>query len=485
MRRVPRLIHRGTRGKHSVFRPGPGNKYNELPTFPKRPSFKDFQNSLRPASQAVVFDGCPDDPFKPSSTPIYQTSTFAQPSADAFGPYDYTRSGNPTRTALEKHVALLEQGHAAFAFSTGMSALKTVLDTVLQTGDELIVGDDIYGGMHRLISKVAAPQVGVSLKFVDTTDLSAVEAALTDKTRLVHIESPSNPMLRITDIRALSQMLRDHGVLLSIDATMMSPYLMKPLQLGADIVVHSATKFFGGHADAMGGFVVTNSNEITQQIAFIQNACGTALSPFDCWLFLRGIKTMSIRVEAQQRNAREIATLLNDHPDVTEVFYLGIPTEDPSRRHEQIVHESQALGPGSVLSFTTGSAELSRRFCDACRIFKLTVSFGSVNSLCEVVCQMSHASIDEEERHIPEDLVRLSIGIEDVEDLKQDIHQAFELAKSDIKDIRQFLKGQGEESDYPKIDGTLVASPGDGLLYDSAFADLPTAPAPHSSEDTP
>ena len=273
--------------------------YNEIPTFPVRPSFKNFQNSLRPASQVVVFDGCPNDPHHPSSTPIYQTSTFVQPSSAKFGSYDYTRSGNPTRTALEKHVALLEGAYAAFAFTSGMAALNTLTNTFLQAGDHLLLGSDIYGGMHRLATKITR-KLGASVSFVDTTDLGAVERALRPETRLCHIESPSNPMMRITDVRALAALLHRRGILLSIDSTMMSPCLMKPLTLGADVVVHSATKFFGGHADAMGGFVCVNEAELAKRVAFIQNAEGTALAPFDCWLFLRGIKTMALRVERAQ-----------------------------------------------------------------------------------------------------------------------------------------------------------------------------------------
>jgi cystathionine beta-lyase len=217
------------------------NEYNDIPTYPVRPSFRDFQNQLRPDSQTVVFDGCPDDPYHPSSMPIYQTSTFVQPTASQFGPYDYTRSGNPTRTALEKHVALLESAHAAFAFTTGMAALNTLTNTLLKSGDTLIIGADIYGGMHRLACKVTS-RMGVEVKFVDTTDLDLVAAAITPQTRLVHIESPSNPLMRVTDLRSLSALLHARGVLLSVDSTMMSPYLMKPLSLGADVVIHSATK---------------------------------------------------------------------------------------------------------------------------------------------------------------------------------------------------------------------------------------------------
>lgn len=415
--------------------------YNDIPTYPIRPSFRDFQNALRPASQTVVFDGCPNDPYHPSSMPIYQTSTYVQPSADEFGPYDYTRSGNPTRTALEKHVALLESAHAAFAFTSGMAALNTLTNTLLQSGDRLLVGADIYGGMHRLCSKVTS-KMGVEVGFVDTTDFAQVEAALQAKphTRLVHIESPSNPLMRITDLRGLAKLLHKHGVLLSVDNTMMSPCLLKPLSLGADVVVHSATKYFGGHADTMGGFVVVNDAKIANKVAFIQNAEGTALAPLDCWLFLRGIKTMAIRVERAQQNAGRVAALLQRHVLVKRVFYAGLDdhraagyaasgTADEeaaaaSRTRAAFeLHRSQAVGAGAVISFTTGSVAVSTRLCDSLRIFKTTVSFGSCNSLCEMPCTMSHASIDKEKRTLPDDLVRLSVGIEDWDDLREDLEQ--------------------------------------------------------------
>jgi len=403
--------------------------YNKIPTFPERPSFKDFQNTLQPASQCVVFDGCPDDPNKPSSTPIYQTSTFVQPSASEFGPYDYTRSGNPTRTALEKHLAMLARAHAAFAFTSGMTALMA---------------------MTRLM---------VSVKIVDTTDLQAVEAAITPGyTSLLHMESPSNPMMLVSDIPALSKILHKHNVLLSVDSTMMPPILQRPLQLGADIEIHSLTKFFGGHSDAMGGAVLVNTDKLAQSIAFYQNAEGTALSPLDCWLFLRGIKTLCLRVERAQQNALEIAKFLRDHPAVTHLYYPGLePSESDSDERKQFYklhfEVNKATGGGCVMSFTTGDAEFSKRFINFLRIFKITVSFGSVNSLVEMPCLLSHASIPEEERTLPLDLVRLSIGIEDVSDLKTDIKEAFLTA----------FRG-----------GSLQASVS---RFDSKFEDLPQIPS--------
>jgi len=256
-------------------------------------------------------------------------------------------------------------------------------------------------------------------------------------------------------------MLKRHNILLSIDSTMMSPYLMRPLQLGADIVVHSATKFFGGHADAMGGFVCVSDESLAQKIAFFQNAEGTALAPFDCWLFLRGIKTMGLRVERSQSNAIQIAQILAKHEQVSGVYFAGLKKDnDPSYD----IHKAQAEGPGCVISFTTGSLQLSKRFIDACRIFKLTVSFGSCNSLCEMPCTMSHASVDADKRTLPEDLVRLSVGIEDVRDLIEDIEQAFEMALSDIPDIKAYYKGEGYYDTSEKLE------------FDSQFEDLPKVP---------
>jgi cystathionine beta-lyase len=405
------------------------DSYNDLPTYPVRPSYKEFHSQLKIQTQCVVFEGAPRDPHKPSAVPIYATATFVQPSATEFGAYDYTRSGNPTRTALEKQVAMLEGAHAAFAFGSGMAALAAVT-RLLKAGDELIVGDDIYGGMHRLVSRVTGALHGVKVKFVDTTDLDTVRAALTPSTRMLHMESPTNPMMRITDVRRLASILHDAGVLLSIDSTMMSPILQRPLYLGADIVVHSATKFFGGHSDVMGGLVCLRDEELSKRIAFFQNAEGSGMEPFSCWLFLRGIKTLALRVERAQANAQLVAEYLSHQAAAKQLFYPGIKPKDLSSRagRDYAIHFSQASGAGCVMSFTTGSVAVSRRLIDALRIFKLTVSFGSVNSLCEMPCVMSHASIPADKRRLPDDLIRLSIGIEEPEDLIADIAQAFELA---------------------------------------------------------
>lgn len=426
-------------------------RYDDLPTFPLRPNFAGFRNSLRPASECVVFDGCPQDPYHPSNTPIYQTSTFVQPSCSEFGAYDYTRSGNPTRTALEKHVALLEQAAAAFAFASGMAALHTVM-RLLKCGDEVLVNEDIYGGMHRLLTQDCT-RSGINVVFVDTTDLKAVKKAITPRSVLLHTESPSNPRMHISDLKQLANIAHEHGMLLSVDSTMMPPVICKPLTLGADIVVHSATKFFSGHADCTGGLVCVRDPVLAHRVAFLQNAEGTALAPFECFLFLRGIKTMHLRVERAQENAEKVASFLVDHPHVKKVFFPG-----PSGCNAKslALHRSQATGQGSMISLTTDSVEFSRSFCDACRIFKTTVSFGSVNSLCEMPCTMSHASIPDEERTLPDDLVRLSIGVEDVRDLIADLAQALELAATGAN----FDPSRG---------------------YDSHFPDLPVVPCPENA----
>jgi cystathionine beta-lyase len=403
----------------------------DLPTYPSRPSYKEFHSQLSPDTLCVVFEGAPHDPHKPASVPIYQTATFVQPSATEFGSYDYTRSGNPTRTALEKHVAMLEGAHTAFAFSSGMAALAAVT-RLLKPGDELLVGEDIYGGMHRLVSRVTSALHGIKVRFVDTTDLGTVRAALTPDTRMLHMETPSNPLMRISDIGALHALLAPRGVLLSIDSTMMSPILQRPLGLGADIVVHSATKFFGGHSDVMGGLVCVQDEGLAKRIAFFQNAEGNGLDPNSCWLFLRGIKTLALRVERAQASAGRVAAFLARHTMVKDVFYPGmvLPRGGGSEAaaRDAALHAKQASGSGCVLSFTTGNMAISRRIIDALRIFKLTVSFGSVSSLCEMPCFLSHASIPAHLRKLPEDLIRISVGIENAEDLLHDLEQAFDLA---------------------------------------------------------
>ncbi|XP_062166947.1 cystathionine beta-lyase, chloroplastic [Alnus glutinosa] len=360
------------------------------------------------------------DPYEAMSTPLYQTATFKQPSATENGPYDYTRSGNPTRDALESLLAKLDKADRAFCFTSGMAALAAVSHLV-GTGEEIVAGDDLYGGSDRLLSKVI-PKRGIVVKRVNTTDLDEVVAAIGPSTKLVWLESPTNPRLQISDIRKIAEMTHAHGALLLVDNSIMSPVLSQPLTLGADIVMHSATKFIAGHSDLMAGVLAVRGESLAKDLYFIQNAEGSGLAPFDCWICLRGIKTMALRVEKQQENAQKIAEFLASHPRVKEVYYAGLH-DHPG--HD--LHYSQAKGAGSVLSFLTGSRTLSKHIVETTKYFSITVSFGSVKSLISMPCFMSHASIPTEVREargLTEDLVRISVGIEDVSDLIADLDNA-------------------------------------------------------------
>ncbi|XP_058087363.1 cystathionine beta-lyase, chloroplastic isoform X2 [Magnolia sinica] len=360
------------------------------------------------------------DPYGALSTPMYQTATFKQPSATENGPYDYTRSGNPTRDTLERLLAKLDKADRAFCFTSGMAALTSVTSLV-ETGQEIVAGDDIYGGSDRLLSKVI-PKKGIVVKRVNTSDLSEVASAIGPWTRLVWLESPTNPRQQISDIRKISEMAHAHGAIVMVDNSIMSPVLSQPIELGADIVMHSATKFIAGHSDLMAGVLAVKGESLAKEIAFLQNAEGSGLAPFDCWLCLRGIKTMVLRVEKQQENAQKIAEFLSSHPRVKKVNYAGLPGH-PGRS----LHYSQAKGAGSVLSFLTGSLDLSKHIVESTKYFSITVSFGSVKSLISLPCFMSHASIPasvRELRGLSEDLIRISVGIEDINDLIEDLDNA-------------------------------------------------------------
>lgn len=377
------------------------------------------------ATKITSYNPCKEDPYGASSMPIYQVSTFAQPSATTFGDYDYTRSGNPTRAALEKQICELEDGHKAFAFSTGMAALSAVT-RIVRTGQEIILNDDSYGGTYRLLSKVAARN-NVKIRYVDMSGAAGpanLAAVISDNTKLIMIESPTNPMQRIINIPDICRVAHSKNALVEVDSTMMTPCLQKPIKLGADLIVHSATKFISGHADVMAGVVVAKNQELAEQIYFFQNAEGTGLSPFDSWLLLRGVKTMHLRVERQQENAIRVAKFLKAHPAVTQVHYTGLESHP-----DYDLHIAQASGGGSVVCFRTGSLAFSQHVVTVTKLFKITVSFGSVNSLISMPGAMSHASIPAEvraAREFPEDLVRISIGIESAEDLIADLSRAFQ-----------------------------------------------------------
>ena len=376
------------------------------------------------ASKLVSFDVAPGDPFRPMATPIYQTATFEQEEATEFGPYDYSRSGNPTRTVLEEQIALLENGTRGFCFASGMAAI-TCVTRLLKTGDEILADSDLYGGTCRLFTRVL-DRTGIVACYADACDVEAFAGQITERTKLVYLESPTNPLLRVVDIRQIADLAHASGALLAVDSSAMSPYLQNPLDLGADLVLHSATKFLCGHSDVTAGVVVAKDDELAKQIYFLQNAEGNALGPFDAFLFLRGLKTLKLRLDCQQKNAQSLAEWLERHPQVTSVNYPGLTT---SPGH--LLQRKQARGAGAVLSFTTGSVEVSRRIVEATRMFSICVSFGSINSTISLPGSMSHASVPPEVgelRELPCDLVRISVGIEDAGDLIADLEQAFAVA---------------------------------------------------------
>lgn len=378
-------------------------------------------------TELVHFDPSPGDPLGPNATPIYQTATFAQPSADGCGRYDYTRSGNPTRSVLQERLAKLEGTQHAFAFTSGMAAISAVT-RLLSAGDHLLAGSDLYGGTYRLLSKVLSRQ-GISVTHVDTTDLDKVRASFTDRTRLVLTESPTNPLQRITDLAALADICHARGAKLAIDNTLVSPWLQRPAEHGVDLVVHSATKHLSGHSDVMAGVVCTSDAEIAEAIGFIQNAEGAALAPFDSWLLLRGLQTLPLRLERQQSTAQKLAEFLAEHHEVRQVHYPGL-----SSHPGHALHRRQARGPGALISFETGDRALSQRVVEAASLFTISVSFGSLHSLISLPCRMSHASIPDAERTLPGDLVRISVGIEDPDDLIGDLDHAFRRAH--CRDVR-------------------------------------------------
>ena len=378
---------------------------------------------MKTATRCVHFRS-DDDPYGSISPPLYQTATFRQTTASEVAEYDYTRSGNPTRTLLQQQLANLEGGGYACAFASGMAAI-TAVSRLVKYDEEIIAGDDLYGGTVRLLENLRERQ-GIRISYVDTSDLQAFKASLTRQTKLVLIETPSNPLFRISDIRKLARATREAGAILAVDNSMLSPIFQQPLSLGAHIVIHSATKFLSGHGDVIAGAVVTNDSSLHKQIAFTLNAEGAGLSPFDCWLSLRGLRTLALRVERQSETAAKIAQFLKLHPQVRTVYYPGFAEQDG-----YYIHRSQATGDGAVISFATGDPELSARIVGSTQLFGIAVSFGSVSSTISLPCHMSHVSIPPSLRGRlgpPPDLVRLSVGIEDADDLIDDLDGAFTIA---------------------------------------------------------
>ena len=362
----------------------------------------------------------PDEKTGAVITPIFQTSTYKQDGIGKHRGYEYARTANPTREALERNVAVLERGKHGVAYSSGMAATDTILRLFLP-GDEVVVTDNVYGGTYRLFEMVLK-QYGLVFKFVDTSDLSLVAKALTDKTRLVFLESPTNPVLRVTDIRAVSEMAHARGAVVCVDNTFMSPYLQNPLALGADIVVHSTTKFLNGHSDMVGGMVVLNDDARAQKLRFLQNAVGAVPGPMDCFLALRGTKTLAVRMKQHEENARVLAQFLAGHSKLARVNYPGL-ADHP--QHE--LAKRQARGFGALISFDTGSIERADQVLRSVKLFTLAESLGGVESLISHPATMTHGSVpaaDKIKLGVTPGLVRISVGIEDVEDLRADLEQA-------------------------------------------------------------
>ena len=373
------------------------------------------------ATRAIHAGQKPDPATGAVVVPIYQTSTFAQDAVGKHRGYEYSRTGNPTRAALEQCIAALEGGAHGLAFASGMAAEATVMQ-LLKPGDHTLAVDDLYGGSYRLFRHVLEP-MGLTFSFVDGSNLTAVEKAMTDRTRMVWVESPTNPLLKLVDINAVSKLAHARQALLVADNTFMSPYFQRPLSLGADMVLHSATKYLGGHSDVIGGTLVVNRDDIFERLAFLQNAVGGVPGPMDAWLVLRGLKTLAIRMREHDRNARLVATFLSEHPKVARVFYPGLP-KNPQRELAQ----RQMSGFGGMVSFEVkGGLEPARRVVERTQLFTLAESLGGVESLIELPAAMTHASIPPETRRahgVADGLVRISVGIEDVADLISDLDRA-------------------------------------------------------------
>jgi len=374
----------------------------------------------------IIHGGHEIDPYtRGLSTPIYQVSTFAQVSVDHFAKYDYARSANPTREALEDTIAQLENGTHGFAFASGMAAISSAL-LLFSPGDHLVVCEDVYGGTFRVLTSLFS-RLGIETTFVDTTDLTNIEANFRDNTRGLFLETPSNPLLKITDLAGAAALARERGIFTLVDNTFMTPYFQRPLDLGCDIVLHSGTKFLNGHSDVICGFAVVRDAELAKRIRFIQNAFGAVLGPQDSWLVLRGLKTLKVRMEESQKGAVAIADWLSGQKRVTEVLYPGLP-DHPG--HD--IHARQSSGPGAVLSFRLESLELTRRVLEGMKLAAFAVSLGGVESIISYPARMSHAAMpphEREARGVTDTLVRLSVGLEDAEDLIADLDRVIKVVE--------------------------------------------------------
>ncbi len=359
------------------------------------------------------------------NVPIYQTSTYQQDGLGQNTGWEYSRTGNPTRAALEALIAELEGGAAGFAFGSGMAAITAVLQ-LFQSGDRVLISSNVYGGTYRVLDKVFR-RFGLSYSIADTTDLAAFEAALTPDVKAVLVESPANPLLTVTDLAAVAEIAKRHGALTIVDNTFMTPYLQRPIALGADIVVHSATKYLGGHSDVVAGLAVVKDKELAEKLAFLQNATGGVAGPFDSFLLLRGIKTLAVRMDKHIANAEQAAAWLKGHPAVRKVYYPGLPC---AQGYE--INRKQAKNGGAMISFELEDGYDIRKFFSSLRLIALAESLGGVESLVCHPASMTHASIPREVREkvgITDGLIRLSIGIENWNDLRDDLTRAIEGSK--------------------------------------------------------
>lgn len=367
------------------------------------------------------------------SVPIQHASTFHQFDIDSFGKYDYARSGNPTREALEDVIAELEGGTRGFAFSSGMAAISTAF-LLLSSGDHIVITDDVYGGTYRMVTQVLT-RFGIEHTFVDMTDLDQVKAAIQPNTKAFYVETPSNPLLKVTDILAITTLAKEINAITYVDNTFLTPEYQRPLELGADVVLHSATKFLSGHSDVVAGLAVVKDEELGKRLYSLQNSFGAVLGPQDAWLVLRGIKTLHVRLEQSQKSAIKIAEFLADHPLIEEVYYPGLKNHP---QHE--LQKSQAAGPGAVLSFEFRDEQALQVFLSNVKIPVFAVSLGAVESILSYPAKMSHAAMSQEEREkrgIKNSLIRLSVGLENPDDLINDFSQALHQVKEKLLVLQQ------------------------------------------------
>lgn len=370
---------------------------------------------------ALIHGGIFGDPLTGAvNVPIYQTSTYRQEGIGLDVKWEYSRTGNPTRAALEALIAELEGGTAGFAFASGMAAITAVL-SLFRAGDRILISSNVYGGTYRVLDKVFR-QFDIQYGIVDTTDLSALESAIAPDVKAILVESPANPLMTVTDLAAVSALAKGYGILSIVDNTFMTPYLQQPLKLGADIVIHSATKYLGGHSDLVAGLVVVNSDALAKRLAFLQNATGGVLAPFDAFLLMRGIKTLSVRMDRHVENAQKAAEWLKGNPAVKLVYYPGLP-DDPGYE----INRKQARNGGAMISFELDERHDFRKFFTSLKLITLAESLGGVESLVCHPATMTHAAIPREIRvkvGITDNLIRLSIGIENIHDLLADLDQA-------------------------------------------------------------